>query len=116
MADGTATAPAAPAPVAAAIDVPPTGGDWYEVIAQACAMAVADAVAYLRNTEIIANAAIGVAMEQLLADPDLAGPRAAIEAAQASVTAAVASLEAIGAASLQTLRAIPRPAQSVAAD
>jgi predicted component of type VI protein secretion system len=86
------------------------------VIAQACAMAVADAVAYLRNTEIIANAAIGAAMEQLLAGPDPAEPRAAIEAAQASVTAAVASLEAIGAASLQTLRSIPRPAQSIAAD
>jgi hypothetical protein len=76
-------------------------------IAQACAMAVADAAAYLRNTEIIANAVLGVAMEQLLTDIDPSGARAAIEAAQASVVAAAAALADISASALKTMAAIP---------
>lgn len=78
--DAAATPPA----VAAGVGL----GEQYDVVAQACAMAVADATAYLRNTELIATAVIGVAMERLVAGVDTSAAMQAIEAAQSTVLAA----------------------------
>ena len=90
-----------PDPAAAAA---PAIEDSYEIVKQACAMAIQDAVAYLRNTELIANALIGVASQRLLSGADDPGATAAIAAATASVTAAAEALAAISAASASTLR------------
>ena len=74
------------------------------IISLACAMAVQDAVAYLRNTEIIATAAFGAAEARILEDVDAAVAVAAMETAQAAVLAAAKALQDIGAAAAQTLR------------
>jgi hypothetical protein len=84
-----------------------SAGDQREVVAQACAMALADAVAYLRNTEIIATAVVGAATERLLAELDPGPAQAAIEAAQNAVLAAARTLETISqiaASALQDFR------------
>ena len=95
MADPTPStgpdAAAAPLAVAGGVGL----GEQYAVAAQACAMAVADATAYLRNTELIATAVIGVAMERLVAGLDPQGAMQAIKAAQTSVLTAARTLAQI---------------------
>jgi len=93
---------------AAAPDLGSQGGeDSYEMVRQACAMAIQDAVAYLRNTELIANAVIGVASQRLLANVDEGNAAAAITAATSSVTAAAEALATISAAATKTLDQFP---------
>ena len=76
-------------------------------VALACAMAVQDAVAYLRNTEIIASAAVGAATERIMADLEPEAARAAMDAALAAVSAAAAALVSVGEAAARTLRDFP---------
>ncbi len=78
-------------------------GDQYDVVAQACAMAVADATAYLRNTELIATAVIGVAMERLVVGVDTSAAMQAIEAAQSTVLAAARTLAQVAQTAAQAL-------------
>jgi len=85
----------------------PRPEDSYELVKQACAMAIQDAVAYLRNTELIANAVIGVASQRLLNGDD-AGAAAAIAAATGSVKSAAEALAAISTASAKTLEQFPQ--------
>ena len=87
-------------------------GDQYEVVAQACAMAVADAVAYLRNIEIIATAVIGAAMQRIVAGEDPSGALAAIEAAQNSVLAAARALDTVAQSAAHALLNFPSAAES----
>jgi len=87
---------------------PPAAEDSYELVKQACAMAIQDAVAYLRNTELIANAVIGVASQRLLNGDDDAGAAAAIAAATGSVKSAAEALAAISTASAKTLEQFPQ--------
>jgi hypothetical protein len=87
---------------------PPEGGDSYAMVAQACAMAIQDAVAHLRNVEIVANAAIGVAQERLLSGITTPDPQKAIATAQETVTAAIQILEAVSAAAGKVLKEFPR--------
>ena len=99
MADPSSS-PAAAIPAAGA-------GDQYDVVAQACAMAIADAVAYLRNTEIIASAVVGVAMERLVLGLDGSAALAAIEAAQNSVLAAARALDTVAQSAAHALASFP---------
>jgi hypothetical protein len=73
-------------------------------------MAVKDAVAYLRNTQIIANAALGVAMEQLLVKPvaETQSALVAIGFAHGSVLMATDNLQAVGVSVHQVLGSFPR--------
>jgi hypothetical protein len=87
----------------------PGAGGQREVVAQACAMAVADAVAYLRNTEIIATAVVGAAMERMLLGLDVGAAQAALEAAQNSVTSAAKALEIIADMAAHALQDFPAP-------
>ncbi len=90
----------------------PGAGEQYDVVAQACAMAVADAVAYLRNTEIIASAVVGVAMERLVMGLDASAALAAIEAAQNSVLAAARTLDLVAQSAAHALLSFPGGARS----
>ena len=94
--DDSSRAPVVP-PIAAVLTAAggSPAGDQREVAAQACAMAVADAAAYLRNTEIIATAVVGVATERMLLELDPAPAQAAIEAVQNAVLAAARTLETV---------------------
>ena len=78
------------------------------MVAQACAMAIQDAVAHLRNVEIVAGAAIGVAQEWQLAGTRADDPVRIIAAAQETVAAAVKNLEAVGAAATRILAEFPQ--------
>jgi hypothetical protein len=89
---------AVPEPAAVTVE------DSASIIALACAMAVQDAVAYLRNTEIIASAAFGAAEARILEDVDPAIAVAALETAQTAVLSAARALQEIGAAAAQTMR------------
>jgi hypothetical protein len=100
----TAAPPASDPPIAAA-----RLEDSYELVKQACAMAIQDAVAYLRNTELIANAVIGVAGQRLLNGDNDGGATAAIAAATASVASAAEALATISKASANTLTEFPHP-------
>ena len=88
-------------------DDPTPAGTPYEMVAQACAMAIQDATAYLRNVEIIAGAVIGVAQERLL---NVGGddPLRTIATAQETVTAATNNLAAVSAAVTKILEDFPR--------
>ncbi|MEI9886874.1 MAG: hypothetical protein WDN08_10325 [Rhizomicrobium sp.] len=86
---------------------PPAEGQSYALVAQACAMAVQDAVAYLRNVETVANAVIGVAQERLLAGAD-GDTLKTIATAQETVSAAVRTLEEVSAAATKILLEFPR--------
>jgi hypothetical protein len=103
VADPTAStgpdAAAAPLAVAGGVSL----GEQYDVVAQACAMAVADATAYLRNTELIATAVLGVAMERLVAGVDPQGAMQAIEAAQTSVLTAARTLAQVAQTAAEAL-------------
>jgi hypothetical protein len=104
MADPTPDTTAAPP---AADPARPVSEDSYELVKQACAMAIQDAVAYLRNTEIIANAVIGVASQRLLNGEGDENAVEAMTAAGATVVAAAETLAAISAASAKTLEQFP---------
>jgi len=101
----TAASPASDPPT---VDpAPQVNEDSYELVKQACAMAIQDAVAYLRNTEIIANAVIGVAGHRLLNGVDDGNAAAAISAAAASVKAAAEALATVSTVSANTLSQFP---------
>jgi hypothetical protein len=88
-------------------EAPPPDG-CYAMVEQACAMAIQDAVAYLRNTEIVAYAAIGVALEAAGRDPASRDATQAVAMAQSTVAAAVKNLEDVSAAAAKTLKEFPR--------
>ena len=91
-----------PAP---AVDIPENGS--YSMVALACAMAIQDAVAYLRNTETIATSVIGVAQDvQLRASS--ADTERVIASAQAAVAAAVQNLGAVSDTVAKVLRDFPQ--------
>jgi hypothetical protein len=69
-----------------------------DMLRQAAALAVQDAVSNMRNVNIIANAALGVAQEMILNGADVEAANAAIAAAQAMVAAALQNFIAVGAA------------------
>jgi len=85
-----------------------TDCDSYAMVAQACAMAVQDAVAYLRNIETVSSAVIGVAQERLLADPAAQDSLRTIATAQETVAAALKTLEDVSAAAAKILNDFPR--------
>ncbi len=78
------------------------------MVAQACAMAIQDAVAHLRNVEIVAGAAIGIAQEWQLVGARGEDPVKIIATAQETVAAAVKNLEAVSAATSKILADFPR--------
>ncbi len=78
------------------------------MVAQACAMAIQDAVAHLRNVEIVAGAAIGIAQEWQLVGARGEDPVKIIATAQETVAAAVKNLEAVSAATGKILADFPR--------
>lgn len=80
----------------------------YAMVAQACALAIEDAVAHLRNVEIVATAVIGVAQERLLQDVSDADSVKAIATAQETIASAVKTLEDVGAAAAKLLAEFPR--------
>lgn len=85
----------------------PGAGAQRDVVAQACAMAVADAVAYLRNTEIVATAVAGAAMERMMLGLEVSAAQAAIEAAQNSVISAAKALEIVADMAAHALQDFP---------
>jgi hypothetical protein len=87
----------------------------YGAVSQACAMAIADAAVYLRNTQTIANTAIGVALEQILSGADATTAQQAIEIAQGSVLMAVGALGITGLTAAEILAHFPNSAPSSAA-
>ncbi len=98
-------------PTPETIDAPPetyANSGAYAMVAQACAMAVQDAVAYLRNTETIANAAIGAAIEIALNDPEDNESSKAIALAQSTVATALRNFEEVSTAAAKTLADFPR--------
>lgn len=88
--------------------VAPPRSDSYAMVAQSCAMAIQDAVGYLRNVEIVANATIGVAQERLLSGVAGPDPAKAIATAQEAVVAAIGNLETVSAAIGKVLKDFPR--------
>jgi hypothetical protein len=93
-----------------AIDIPQGGPR--AMVEQACAMAIQDAVAYLRNTETISAAAIGAAEEIMLRSAGSAergddGAAVAVATAQAALAAAVAHVEQVSALVSRILRDFP---------
>lgn len=78
------------------------------MVAQACAMAIQDAVVHLRNVEIVAGAAIGVAQEWQLDGTRNGDPVKIIATAQETIAAAVKNLEAVSAAATKLLADFPR--------
>lgn len=90
-------------------DIPAAStGDSYAIVAQACAMMIQDAVAYLRGVETIANATIGVAQERLLNAAPGPDPAKAIAAAQDSVLKAIEALNNVTGVAFDTLAKLPR--------
>jgi hypothetical protein len=69
-----------------------------DILRQAAALAVQDAVSNMRNVNIIANATLGVAQEMILNGADVEAANAAVAAAQAMVAAALQNFIAVGAA------------------
>ncbi len=90
------------------VDPPVDVGDSYAMVAQACALAIQDAVAHLPNVEIVANAVIGVAQERLISGTNGPDPAAAIATAQETIVAAVRTLETISATAGKILADFPR--------
>ncbi|MDQ0462815.1 purine nucleoside phosphorylase [Caulobacter ginsengisoli] len=81
-------------------------GKAYQMVAQACAMAVQDATDALRNINTISATAIGVAMAQLLETGD---PRyvAVLAEAQKLLVDANANFAATGEAAAAVLKSFP---------
>ncbi len=92
---------------AAAPAAPVRPGDAYAMIAQACAIAVQDAVAFLRSTETMTIATMGLAQEIAVAMTDSDAPSKIILAAQAATLAAAATLESVGKAAASVLDGFP---------
>ena len=86
-----------------------TAGEQREVIVQACAMAVADAVAHLRNAEIIATAVVGAATERIMLGVEANQAQMAIESAQNSVLAAAHNFQMVAQLAAQALENFPAP-------
>jgi hypothetical protein len=91
--------------IAPTIDIPDNGS--YAMVAQACAMAIQDAVAYLRNTETVATSVIGVAQDMQLRT-DNADMERVIASAQATIAAAIKNLDAVSSTVAKILRDFPQ--------
>lgn len=89
-------------------DPAPKTSDSYAIVAQACAMAIQDAVAYLRGIETIASSTIGIAQERLLNASPGPDPAKAMTAAQESIATAIEQLNSVVAAATKTLAEFPR--------
>jgi hypothetical protein len=81
-------------------------GKAYQLVAQACALAIQDAVDGLRNTSTIANAAAGSAMAHYIATGE---PRYldVLKATQDLMQSAIADFKAVGEAAAATLANFP---------
>ncbi|HEX4302341.1 MAG TPA: hypothetical protein VHZ78_06080 [Rhizomicrobium sp.] len=86
----------------------PHPGAAYQMVSQACAMAMQDAVAYLRSMQTVSIATIGAAQSALLNDPANADQTKAIMAAQESIARAIKTLEDINGAAVKILGTFPR--------
>jgi hypothetical protein len=78
----------------------------------ACAMAIQDAVAYLRNTETIAIAAMGSAQQLVIDGTDVKDATPAMIMAQINVAAAAVIVAEVGIAVTTILRNYPRDLRS----
>ena len=87
---------------------PPCDKSSRALVELACAMAIQDAVAYLRNTEIVAVAVMGAAQDMMMNNRNVAEATATLAAAQASVAAAGVFLGEIGAVVAAILKDYPR--------
>lgn len=81
-------------------------GKAYQMVAQACALAVQDAVDSLRNANTLADTAAAAALSQLIAtgDPQYA---AILKATAEMKTAAVEAFQAATGAAASTLKGFP---------
>jgi hypothetical protein len=77
----------------------------YEMVSQACAIAIQDAVAYLRAMETLAVAVAGALQEQAMNKRNVSDGALAI--GQSAVNAAVATLSEVGAATAEILKTFP---------
>ena len=82
-------------------DLPPSGP--VAMIRLAAAMAVQDAAAHMRNTQSVANAAIGAAQQMLLRGEAAAGAQDALTAAQNAVAAATTNYINVSAEAINIL-------------
>jgi hypothetical protein len=82
-----------------------------DMIRQAAAMAVQDAVSHMRNVNVLATAALGAAQEMMLDDANIDGAKAAIAAAQAMVSAATDNFVAVSAAAGRVIADTPATAK-----
>lgn len=77
-------------------------GKGYQIVAQACAIAVQDGADYLRNVSTISTTAVGIATLNLVKTKDLSWVPV-IAAAQNLVTQAAQNFEQIGTSSAAVL-------------
>lgn len=78
------------------------------MIRLAAAMAVQDAVAHMRNTQMMAGAAIGMAEAMLLGNENVALANETIATAQAAMAAATSNFSVVGAAAVDLLEKFPQ--------
>jgi hypothetical protein len=78
-----------------------------DMIRQAAAMAVQDAVSHMRNVNIIAAAALGAAQEMILDDVNVDGAKVAIAAVQSMVAAAADNFVAVSMAAGKVIGETP---------
>jgi len=83
-------------------------GKAYQSVAQSTAIAVQDATDQLRNMSTVGSTAVGMAMAQLLADPDnLETYGQVITQAQGIVTMAASQFKTIGENAAEVLQQFP---------
>ena len=89
-------------------DTPSGDKSCRAMVELACAMAIQDAVAYLRNTEIVAVAVMGAAEEMMMTGLNVPDATATLTAAQASVTTAANFVGDVGKIVAAILENYPR--------
>lgn len=104
----TAAKLVAPSPAAAPTPEAVASDACYAMVSQAWAMAAQDAAAYLRYTEIVATAAIGVALDTMTRGVTDGDPSQTIAAANSCVVAALRNLDEVSAAAAKTIKDFPR--------
>ncbi len=82
-------------------------GIAYQHVAQSAAIAIQDAVEYLRNIAAVSTATTGVAMGMLLAEQRPQCANAALEAAQTAMKNASALFAEVGANAANVLKNFP---------
>lgn len=78
-----------------------------QMVAQATAMAIQDAVEYMRNVDAVAAAAIGVGLAMTLANENVSQATETIGLAQTAVTSAATNFATFGASAAIVLTAFP---------